>query len=105
MAVGSARNCILDVGILDNLMAEKKKVKLTLTQWAVCYAGSLGSGGLAWWVTGNPWIGGGVLVAFTAAYVFYLSGKAIEAQRQVVATEGLSRQQKRALERKSKSKE
>lgn len=84
-------------------MEKNKKYKLSLKEWLVCYAGSLGFGGLAWWATGNPWIGGGVLVAFTAAYVFYLSGRAPKEVRPV-STEGLSRQQKRELKRKSKIK-
>lgn len=82
-------------------MENKRKMKLTWKQWVICYAGSLGFGGLAWWATGNPWIGGGVLVAFTAAYVFYLAGQATKEPAQTAA-EGLSRQQKRALKRKNK---
>lgn len=82
-------------------MENNKKFKLTWRQWLVCYAGSIGFGGLTWWATGNPWIGGGVLVAFTAAYVFYLAGQATKQPKQVSA-EGMSRQQKRALKRKSK---
>jgi hypothetical protein len=85
-------------------MEKKKKFKLTLKQWAICYAGSLGFGGLAWWATRSPWIGGGVLIAFTAAYVFYLAGKVTETETRALSTEGLSRQQRRALERKVKAK-
>ncbi|HEX6956707.1 MAG TPA: hypothetical protein VF194_01875 [Ferrovibrio sp.] len=83
-------------------MAEKKKMQLTLGQWAVCYAGSLGFGGLAWWATKNPWIGIGVLVVFTAVYVFYLAGKANQEEAGKTPPEGLSRQQRRALARKRK---
>lgn len=77
-------------------------MKLTFRQWAICYTGALGFGGLAWWATENPWIGGGVLVAFTAAYVFYLAGKAAPVPSKVSSGEGLTRQQRRALERKKK---
>lgn len=83
-------------------MNKKKKMSLTWKQWLVCYAGSLGFGGLAWWATGSPWIGGGVLVAFTAAYVFYLAGRANAAEPKPVSVEGLTRQQKRELKRKGK---
>lgn len=82
-------------------MEEKKKVKLTLTQWAVCYAGALGFGGLTWWATGNSWLGAGVLIAFTAAYVFWLAGRMAPKQA-ADPSGGLSRQQKRALKRKGK---
>lgn len=83
-------------------MKDNNKFKLTWRQRLICYAGSIGFGGLAWWATDNPWIGGGVLVAFTAAYVFYLAGQAAKPPKQV-SSEGLSRQQKRALKRKNKS--
>lgn len=83
-------------------MQEKTKVKLTLGQWAICYAGSLGLGGVAWWATGNPWIGGGVLVAFTAIYTFWVAGKFAPARSRPVAPESLSRQQKREMKRKRK---
>lgn len=76
-------------------------MKLTLGQWVICYAGSLGLGGLAWWGTGSPWIGGGVLVAFTAVYVFWLAGKFVSARRPA-APDSLSRQQKREIKRKNK---
>lgn len=84
-------------------MKNKEPVKLTLKQWLICYAGSLGFGGVTWWATGSPWIGGGVLVGFTAVYVFSLAGKARGAAAEM-APEGLSRQQKRALSRKNKDK-
>lgn len=84
-------------------MKNKESVKLTLKQWLICYAGSLGFGGVTWWATGSPWIGGGVLVGFTAVYVFSLAGKARAADAGGTP-EGLSRQQKRALSRKSKDK-
>lgn len=83
-------------------MEKNNKLKLTWRQWLICYAGSVGFGGLTWWATGNPWIGGGVLVAFTAAYVFYLAGQVAKQPKQVAA-EGMSRQQKRAIKRKNKS--
>ena len=82
-------------------MKNNKSVKLSLKQWLICYAGSLGSGGLVWWATGNPWIGGGVLVGFTAVYVFSLAGKAKGAEGPVNPAD-LSRQQRRALDRKNK---
>jgi hypothetical protein len=83
-------------------MAEKRKpIKLTLQQWLVCYVASVSGGAFVWYSTGNPWLGGGVLVFITAFYVFYLSGKANKAQvPDEVEPAGLSRQQKRALERK-----
>lgn len=83
-------------------MAERKKVELTFRQWVICYLGSLGLGGLAWWGTGSPWIGGGVLVAFTAVYVFWLAGKFAPAKTTPGSPEGLSRQQRREMERKGK---
>src|SRR3546814_13862453 len=70
----------------------------------LCYAGSLGFGGVTWWATGSPWIGGGVLVGFTAVYVFFLAGKARSAAAEI-DPDGLSRQQKRALNRKNKRSE
>ncbi|WP_370155243.1 hypothetical protein [Ferrovibrio sp.] len=84
-------------------MAEKKeKMKLTFRQWAICYAGSLGFGGLAWWATGDAWIGGGVLIGFTAVYVFYIAGKFTSGRPAAESDAGLSRQQKRAAKRKIK---
>lgn len=82
-------------------MAGKQKVKLTLGQWAICYAGALGFGGLTWWATGSSWLGAGVLIAFTAAYVFWLAGRS-ESKAAAGPSEGLSRQQKRELKRKGK---
>ena len=82
-------------------MAENRKFKLSWGQWLVCYAGSLGLGGFAWWGTGSPWIGGGVLVGFTAVYVFWLAGQFNSAPK-AVSPEGLSRQQKREMKRKGK---
>jgi hypothetical protein len=82
-------------------MEKRDVLKLTFRQWAMCYAGSLGFGGVTWWATGNPWIGGGVLVGFTAVYVFSLAGKARDAAP-VEHSQGMSRQQKRALGRKNK---
>ena len=82
-------------------MEEKKKVKLTLGQWATCYAGALGFGGVTWWATGNSWLGAGVLIAFTAAYVFWLSGRSLP-KPAPDPSRGLSRQQKRELKRKGK---
>ena len=83
-------------------MEENRKVALTFKQWVICYAGSLGLGGLAWWGTGSPWIGGGVLVAFTAIYVFWIAGKFAPAKAKPVSPDSLSRQQKREMKRKGK---
>lgn len=77
-------------------------MKLSLSQWAICYAGSLGLGGLTWWATGSPWIGGGVLIGFTAVYVFWLAGKFGPAKSGPAAPDGLSRQQRREMKRKEK---
>lgn len=84
-------------------MENKRPLRLTLKQWAMCYAGSLGFGGVTWWATGSPWLGGGVLVGFTAVYVFNLAGRARDAA-DPAAPEELSRQQRRALNRKNKDK-
>ena len=84
-------------------MEKKRTVRLTLKQWAICYAGSLGFGGVTWWATGSPWIGGGVLVGFTAVHVFSLAAKARD-DSPATPAEGLSRQQRRALDRKNKDK-
>lgn len=75
---------------------------MSLKEWAICYAGSLGFGGLAWWVTGNQWVGFGVIVIFTAVYVLFVKSKAASEETVVVSTEGMSRQQRRAHERKNK---
>ncbi len=82
-------------------MKKQENLKLTFGQWVICYAGSLGLGGLAWWGTGSPWIGGGVLVAFTAVYVFWVAGK-FASPKSTPAPEGLSRQQRREMKRKGK---
>jgi hypothetical protein len=75
---------------------------MTLKEWALCYVGALGFGGLGWWATGNQWVGFGTIVIFTAAFVLWLKAKKAEAEPRAVSTEGLSRQQRRALERKKK---
>jgi hypothetical protein len=82
-------------------MKKKDKVNLTLGQWATCYAGALGFGGLTWWATGNSWLGAGVLIAFTAAYVFWLAGRS-DSKAASSPSRGVSRQQKRELKRKGK---
>ncbi|MEL3890982.1 hypothetical protein V6B08_11945 [Ferrovibrio sp. MS7] len=82
---------------------EKKKnpVKLTWQQWITCYVASMAGGGLTWYLSGNVWLGGGVLAVITAIYVFYLSGRAIRAQKlQEVDPATMTRQQRRAMERK-----
>jgi hypothetical protein len=83
-------------------MITKKKYRMTLKEWALCYVGALGFGGLGWWATGNQWVGFGTIVIFTAAYVLVLKSRKASAEPQTVSTEGLSRQQRRALERKNK---
>lgn len=75
---------------------------MSLKDWAICYAGSLGFGGLAWWVTQNQWIGFGVVVIFTAVYVLYVKSRDASGEAAPVSTEGMSRQQRRAYERKNK---
>lgn len=82
-------------------MKKKEKVNLTLRQWAICYIGALGLGGLTWWATGNSWLGGGAVVAFTAVYVFWLAGR-MEPKPARDPAAGLTRQQKRDLKRKGK---
>lgn len=82
-------------------MTQKKNlVKLTFKQWVICYVGALGLGGLAWYATGNSLIGGGVLIAFTAIYVFYLSGK-VKIETAPPDVTKMSRQQRREYERKT----
>jgi hypothetical protein len=83
-------------------MITKKQYRMTLKEWALCYAGALGFGGIGWWATGNQWVGFGTIVIFTAAFVLWLKAKKAAAEPQAVSTEGLSRQQRRALERKKK---
>lgn len=78
---------------------------MTLKEWALCYVGALGFGGLTWWVTGNQWAGFGVIVIFTVCYVLLLKSRkaSAEAAAAPVSTEGMSRQQRRAFERKNKN--
>lgn len=75
---------------------------MSLKEWVICYAGSLGFGGLAWWATGNQWVGFGVIVIFTAVYVMFVKSKAAAEEVPVISTEGMSRQQRRAHDRKNK---
>ncbi|WP_428247457.1 hypothetical protein [Ferrovibrio sp.] len=83
------------------MQKKKNPVKLTWQQWLTCYAASMTGGGVTWYLTGNVWLGGGVLAVITAIYVFYLSGRAIRAEKgQEVDPATLSRQQRRAIERK-----
>ncbi len=79
---------------------------MTWKQWALCYAGSLLIGGLVWFGTGNTWIAFGAILAFTAFFVFYLSGQRIKAERAAVQPDpgNLTRQQRRELERKNNKK-
>lgn len=83
-------------------MITNKKNRMTLKEWAICYAGALGLGGLGWAVTGNQWVGFGSIVIFTAAYVLWLKARKAAAEPVVISTENLSRQQKRELKRKGK---
>lgn len=83
-------------------MITKKKYRMTLKEWAICYVGALGLGGIGWAFTGNQWIGFGTIVIFTAAYVLWLKAKKASAEPVMTSTEGLSRQQKRELKRKGK---
>jgi uncharacterized membrane protein YtjA (UPF0391 family) len=83
-------------------MITKKKYRMTLKEWALCYAGALGFGGIGWWATGNQWVGFGTIVIFTAVYVLWLKASKASAEPVVISTEGLSRQQKRDLKRKGK---
>jgi len=83
-------------------MITKKQYRMTLKEWALCYVGALGFGGIGWWATGNQWVGFGTIVIFTAVFVLWLKARKAEAEPKVVSTEGLSRQQRRALERKKK---
>lgn len=83
-------------------MSKKHKLVMSLRDWTICYAGSLGFGGLAWWVTNNQWIGFGVVIIFTAVYVLYVKSRDASVEIKPVSTEGMSRQQRRAYERKNK---
>lgn len=83
-------------------MITNKKYRMTLKEWAICYAGALCLGGLGWVATGNQWVGFGSVVIFTAAYVLWLKAKKAAAEPVVISTENLSRQQKRDLKRKGK---
>ena len=84
---------------------KRNPVKLTWQQWVTCYIASMAGGGATWYLTGNVWLGGGVLAVITAAYVFYLSGRAIKADRaEVVDVSSMTRQQRRAMERKNTKK-
>lgn len=84
---------------------KRNPVKLTWQQWIICYVGSVTGGGLTWYATGNVWLGGGVLAVITAVYIFYLAGKATQAERaDVVDQANMTRQQRRALDRKNNKK-
>lgn len=83
-------------------MAGKAKLVMGWKDWLICYAASLGAGGLSWWVTGNQWVGFGCIVMTTAAYVLFVKARDASAEPKVVSTEGMSRQQRRAHERKNK---
>ena len=83
-------------------MITKKKYRMTLKEWAICYVGALALGGIGWAATGNQWVGFGSIVIFTAAYVLWLKAKKAAAEPVVISTENLSRQQKRELKRKGK---
>ncbi len=84
-------------------MITKKKYRMTLKEWALCYVGALAFGGVGWWATGNQWVGFGTIVIFTAVYVLLLKSRKASAEPQVVSTAGMTRQQRRAHERKNKS--
>lgn len=75
---------------------------MNLKEWAICYAGAVATGGVGWALTGNQWVGLGVVVIFTAAYVLWLKAKKGAAEPVVISTAGLSRQQKREMKRKGK---
>lgn len=84
-------------------MITNKKFRMTLKDWVICYVGALGFGGLAWWGTGNQWAGFGVIVIFTASYVLVMKSRKASAEAAApVSTEGMTRQQRRAIERKKK---
>jgi hypothetical protein len=83
-------------------MITKAKFRMTWQEWVICYIGALGFGGLAWWATGNQWAGFGVIVIFTAAYTLIMKSRKASAEPAVVSTEGMTRQQRRAHERKNK---
>lgn len=83
-------------------MSKKNKLVMGWKDWAICYAGSLGFGGLAWWVTNNQWVGFGIVVIFTAVYVLYVKSRDASVEVKPVSTEGMSRQQRRAHQRKNK---
>lgn len=51
-------------------------MKLSFRQWLVAYLGGLGSGAIAWYLSGNGWIGVGVTLVFVAVYIFVLAGRA-----------------------------
>ena len=83
-------------------MITKKKYRMTLKEWAICYVGALGLGAVGWAATGNQWVGFGSIVIFTAGYVLWLKAKKAAAEPAVISTDNLSRQQKRELRRKNK---
>jgi hypothetical protein len=82
----------------------KIKIGMTFREWAICYAGALSFGGISWWATGSQWTGLGVIVIFTAVYVMLLKSRKAAALPQEVSTETMTRQQRRAHERKLKQK-
>lgn len=83
-------------------MVTKKQYRMSLKEWALCYAGAVGFGGLGWWATGSQWVGLGTVVIFTACFVLVLKARKGAAEPQVVSTAGMTRQQRRAHERKNK---
>lgn len=85
-------------------LKNKPRFVLTLREWAICYIGALGFGGISWWATGSQWTGLGVIVVFTAVYVFLLKARKAAAAPPVVSTDSMTRQQRRAYERKNKLK-
>lgn len=43
--------------------------------WLLCQASALMAGYLAWSASGNPWIGGGVVIGTVVVYTFMLAGR------------------------------
>ncbi|MBX3454448.1 hypothetical protein [Ferrovibrio sp.] len=85
---------------------KKNPAKMNWKQWAACYIGSLSLGGLVWYGTNNTWLGFGAILAFTAFFVFYISGRNIKAERAAQQPDpaNMTRQQRRDLERKNNKK-
>ena len=72
-------------------------MKLSFRQWLVAYLGGLGSGAIAWYLSGNGWIGVGVTLVFIAVYTFVLAGRGPARPRTKAMPE--TRQQRRQAER------